>query len=88
MNCKECKQRIEAYLDGERNVQETSEFEQHLSSCQECRMEVTSFDKCINLMRTVMEDVSPPDTIKKGILEKLGCCDMGSVCCVPPKNNQ
>ncbi len=88
MNCKECKQRMEAYLDGELNKQETSAFEQHLTSCETCRMEVKSVDKCISLMRTVMEDVNPPNTIRKGILEKLGCCDMASVCCVLPKDKQ
>ncbi len=88
MNCKEFKQSIETYLDGELNEQALSAFEQHLDSCQTCRMELMSFDKCIDLMRTVMEDVNPPDTIRKGIFEKLGCCDMMKMCCPAPKNNQ
>ncbi len=79
MNCKECQQCMEAYLEGELNEQAISAFEKHLTSCETCRTEVKSVDKCINLMQTVLEDVNPPDTLRKGILEKLGCCDMGSV---------
>ncbi len=70
MNCKECTQLIGTYLDGELNAQILSVFEQHLSSCQICRMEVKSFDKCIHMMQAVMKDVAPPDTIRERFFGK------------------
>jgi anti-sigma factor RsiW len=88
MNCTECKHAMEPYLDGELTKQEASAFEQHLASCEECRIDMMSMDKCINVMRTVLEDIPPPDSLRAGVFEKLRCCDMESMCCAPPENKE
>jgi anti-sigma factor RsiW len=86
MNCEEFKIVIDEYLDGELKEIDSSEFEQHLESCQRCRKELMSFEKCIRLMRKFFYDENPPATIRKKVFEK--CCDPQRVAFSPPKNKE
>ncbi len=76
MNCKELKDSFDTFPDGELNEKKSSDIEQHLKFCHQCRTELKSMDKCIRLMSNFMKDVTPPDTIRKKIFEKLKCSDM------------
>ena len=41
MNCQEARQLLDAYLDGELEVDKCSELEEHLPQCPECPTELT-----------------------------------------------
>ena len=71
MNCDTFKQNINNYLDGELNDKKSRDLEAHLKTCRECMNELKSFDKCIQVIRKVMPDKTPPDSIRKGIFDKL-----------------
>lgn len=86
MNCEEFKKGIDEYLDGELKEKESSEFERHLESCQRCRKELMSFEKCIRLMRTFFHDETPPAAIRKKVFER--CCDPKKMACFPPTTKE
>ncbi len=87
MKCEQFKKNIDTYLEGELGDKESLEFEDHLTTCQQCQMELMSMDRCIKLMQKVMRDADPPDSIRKGVFKKLNCLDMMKMCCFPHKSD-
>lgn len=86
MNCEEFNKVIDTYLDNELNENQLREFEKHFQSCQRCRMELMSFEKCKRLMQKIFAEENPPVGIRKKIFKETGCCEPNVVsCCTPEK---
>jgi anti-sigma factor RsiW len=73
MKCEEFRSKADAYLERELSKDESIECESHLRSCKNCRMEMESIKKSIDMMRNVFSDKKPPSEIKKRVFEKA-CC--------------
>ncbi|MFQ5627424.1 MAG: anti-sigma factor family protein [bacterium] len=85
MTCEEFAKNIDTYLDGDLDKNSASDFMRHLKSCQRCRMEKMSFEKCKQLLRKFSDEVNPPAAIRKKVFEKLGCCDVDTSSCCSAK---
>lgn len=71
MNCHAFKQLMSRYFDGELSDVESRELEDHLKRCRECGDELKCMDQCIRVIRKVMKEETPPDSIRKYIFDKL-----------------
>ncbi len=87
MRCEEFNDKADAYLERELSKDESIEFENHLRSCQNCRMEMESIKKSIGMMRNVFSDKKPPPEIKKKVFEKACCDEEERKTCCPPEND-
>ncbi len=59
--CREIKDKLSAYLDGELETALCAEIEQHLRGCDNCRVMVDTLNKTITLYRNYGQDEVPPD---------------------------
>lgn len=59
--CREIKDKLSAYLDGELESALCAEIEQHLSGCDDCRVMVDTLNKTITLYRNYGQETVPPD---------------------------
>lgn len=71
MNCREFKESIGSFLDGELDDKETAEFEIHFTSCQKCHMELESLKKCSNVLRELLKDKVPPKSIQNKVFREI-----------------
>jgi len=71
MNCHEFRAAIGSFLDGELDDKATAEFEIHFTSCNKCHMELQSLDKCSKVLRRLLKDENPPNTIKDKVFREL-----------------
>ncbi len=59
--CREIKDKLSAYLDGELESALCAEIEQHLRGCDDCRVVVDTLNKTITLYRNYGQATVPPD---------------------------
>ncbi len=59
--CREIKDKLSAYLDGELENALCAEIEQHLQGCDGCRVVVDTLNKTITLYRHYGQASVPPD---------------------------
>jgi predicted anti-sigma-YlaC factor YlaD len=59
--CREIKDKLSAFLDGELESAVCAEIEQHLSGCDDCRVMVDTLNKTITLYRQYGQETVPPD---------------------------
>lgn len=71
MNCNEFRATIGSFLDGELDDKASAEFEIHFTSCDKCRMELESLDKCSKVLRRLLKAENPPQTIKDKVFREL-----------------
>lgn len=71
MNCREFKENIDSYLDGELDDNKTAEFEIHFTSCQNCHTELESLDKCSKVLRRLLKPENPPQSIQDKVFREL-----------------
>ncbi|HOQ06183.1 MAG TPA: anti-sigma factor [Clostridiales bacterium] len=70
MNCADVRENISAYADDELSAAERKSFEEHISSCPECREELDEMVRIIKLCRSVpLYDL--PEGFRDGLHEKL-----------------
>ncbi len=60
--CRELKDKLSAYLDGELENALCAEIEQHLQGCDDCRVVVDTLNKTITLYRNYGQASVPADT--------------------------
>ncbi len=84
MNCKEFMQSPDSYIEGEMQASDLLNFEQHIESCEICKKELMSYEKCIRLMRKFFKNKNPPKSLKKNVFEKCGCIDIKDMNCCSP----
>ncbi len=60
--CRELKDKLSAYLDGELESAICAEIEQHLRNCDDCRVVVDTLNKTITLYRHYGQASVPADT--------------------------
>ncbi len=58
--CRELKDKLSAYLDGELESKLCAEIEQHLRGCEDCRVMVDTLNKTITLYRHYGQTDVPP----------------------------
>ena len=88
MNCKELMQSLDSYLEGEMQASDLPNFEQHIESCEKCKKELMSYEKCIRLMGKFFKDKNPPESLRKNVFEKCGCIDLKDKNCCPPEDKE
>ena len=88
MNCKEFMQNLDSYLEGELHASDIPNFELHFQSCETCKKELMSYEKCIRLMGKFFKDKNPPDSLRKNVFEKCGCIDTKDMNCCPPEDKE
>jgi anti-sigma factor (TIGR02949 family) len=86
MNCKEFMKSLDTYLEGELHTSDLQNFEQHFESCEKCKKELMSYEKCIRLINKFFQDKNPPGSLRKNVFEKCGCMDMKNTNCCPPES--
>ncbi len=59
--CREIKDKLSAYLDGELESALCAEIKQHLSGCDDCRVMVDTLNKTITLYRNYGQETVPPE---------------------------
>ena len=59
--CRELKDKLSAYLDGELESAICAEIEEHLRGCDDCRVMVDTLNKTITLYRNYGQASVPPD---------------------------
>ena len=59
--CREIKDKLSTYLDGELESALCAEIEQHLRGCDDCRVMVDTLNKTITLYRHYGQETVPPD---------------------------
>jgi predicted anti-sigma-YlaC factor YlaD len=59
--CREIKDKLSAYLDGELESALCAEIEQHLRGCDDCRVMVDTLNKTIMLYRNYGQETVPPE---------------------------
>lgn len=72
MNCTEFMKSLDSYLEDELPDSAVPNFEQHMRSCNNCRKELMSYEKCIRLMNKFFKDKNPPESLRKNVFEKCG----------------
>jgi predicted anti-sigma-YlaC factor YlaD len=60
--CRELKDKLSAYLDGELESALCAEIERHLNGCDNCRVVVDTLNRTITLYRDYGQAAVPPDT--------------------------
>lgn len=60
--CRELKDKLSEYLDGELESALCAEIEQHLKGCDDCRVMVDTLNKTITLYRNYGQESVPPET--------------------------
>jgi hypothetical protein len=75
MNCKETRQFLTAYLDGEVTDEEQKRIEAHLSVCPHCRAELEALSAAQTSLRGALKskagEVSPSDAARKKVQARL-----------------
>jgi chaperonin cofactor prefoldin len=70
MICKECRQKISLYLDNELTEEEKTEFENHVSECEDCRNELEKIKRIVKELNSIpMEEL--PEGYCKNLHMKL-----------------
>ena len=70
MICKECRQKISLYLDNELTEEEKTEFENHVSECEDCRNELDKIKRIVKELNSIpMEEL--PEGYCKNLHMKL-----------------
>lgn len=59
--CRELKDKLSAYLDGDLEAALCAEIERHLAGCDNCRVMVDTLNKTITLYRNYGQETVPPD---------------------------
>jgi anti-sigma factor RsiW len=54
VTCRQLIDYIPAYLEGELNPVERSDFERHLARCESCRAYIQSYDQTMRLVNTIL----------------------------------
>jgi predicted anti-sigma-YlaC factor YlaD len=60
--CRELKDKLSDYLDGELESALCAQIEQHLRGCDDCRVVVDTLNQTITLYRNYGQATVPPDT--------------------------
>jgi predicted anti-sigma-YlaC factor YlaD len=59
--CREIKDKLSAYLDGELESALCAEIEEHLRGCDDCRVMVDTLNRTITLYRNYGQSTVPPE---------------------------
>lgn len=78
MNCADVRENISAYADDELSASERKSFEEHISSCPECRKELDDMIRIIELCRS-MPLYDLPEGFREELHEKLTAAASGNV---------
>ena len=78
MTCREIRQQLSAYLDGELSPEESRSVRAHVASCPACRAELESLRRTIEAVKD-LPPVAAPHDLKQRILETVNAADSPSV---------
>ena len=73
MNCVECQEFCNAYLDGDLAERLRVELESHLASCTDCCCDVANWQACLNWLRRSFPEQVPPEEL----WERICACTKG-----------
>ncbi len=71
MKCKEFRNLISEFLDGEMVISIRDEFLIHLLSCEECKEEFRVYLRENILLRNFLQDVDPPSKILLSVMDMI-----------------
>ncbi|MGI5922225.1 MAG: zf-HC2 domain-containing protein [Syntrophomonadaceae bacterium] len=72
MDCREIKQNLSSYLDGQLSSEETLMIQTHLSNCAACRREYNQLVALVNALKKVGTEVIPaPDGFKASVMQQI-----------------
>ena len=74
-NCRETLQQLNAYIDGELDLQLCSHIETHLESCADCQIVYNTLKKTIQLCQNAGEKITLPPEARQRLLASLGLED-------------
>jgi hypothetical protein len=72
MNCNECMDRIDEFLDNELDTVSRLEFSAHLEGCAECSRELAAIRELREQVASLPRSLDPPRDLWPGISDRLG----------------
>ena len=60
MNCAECEEFVNSYLDGELGERLRMAVESHLATCTDCGCDVANWQTCLDWLRRAFPERVPP----------------------------
>ena len=71
MDCRQCRNRLNAFLDGEVSEEEAADIEEHLSGCRACRTEYKALQRTAEAVRALPRQKAPDD-LAENVRDNLG----------------
>ncbi|HWR41430.1 MAG TPA: zf-HC2 domain-containing protein [Patescibacteria group bacterium] len=71
MSCKQCQERLSAYLDGELGKQETGEIKEHLRQCAECGERLRDMLALQRPFASLFLELPEQELLEQRVLQKL-----------------
>ncbi|MBU4304529.1 MAG: zf-HC2 domain-containing protein [Candidatus Omnitrophica bacterium] len=65
MQCKECRQLLSQFLDGQLDSQRQKKMQEHLTGCPDCSSALASITEMVNVMHSMQEAEPPADFLQK-----------------------
>ena len=76
-HCKDSLAQFSAYIDGELSQELCAQLEEHLSSCENCRVVLNTMQKTIELYHVHSGDESLPQQVRSRLFARLKLDDPG-----------
>jgi len=70
MDCRDIREKLDDYLEGELSPEEKGLVEEHLGACQECTLSLSELQKTVQHVRS-LEEVEPPPWLTKKVMEEI-----------------
>ena len=70
INCAHCKEQLSTYLDGIMTAEEKKLIEEHLSTCEQCKVAFSELKKTEETLRS-LEEVEPPPWFTQKIMNRV-----------------
>lgn len=71
MTCQKYQKHILSYLDGELHQEQANEFENHLLSCENCKLELTKSKMVYNLIEAEKSEFKPDPFMSARVVAKI-----------------
>jgi hypothetical protein len=70
MECNNIKEKLSAYIEGLSSSKEKDMIEEHLKSCQACRISLADLEKTVSYVKS-LEDIEPPAWLSRKVMTRV-----------------
>jgi predicted anti-sigma-YlaC factor YlaD len=73
--CKNLLGNLSDYIDGDLQSELCAQIEEHMKTCEDCRVVINTLKKTVELYEKCAEDVALPGAVKERLFAKLNLVD-------------